>query len=159
MKVRCGQSLIQVGAMLVAFVLQMGAVHLDLKFSDRIKLLDFGARTFSIALLVAILGITSGVILALSFLSKKQNYSRKDETLLKAVVLGLLPAFAVVLKLILAVGVVPFVPLRPFLYEVWEWAVNSQVPPLWLGLVMGWMVKQLLIRDGANARWVALQNR
>lgn len=144
MKIRYDQSLIQVGAMLAAFILQMGAVHLNLNFGNQIQLLDFGTRTFSIALLVVILGITSGVILALSLFPKKQNYSRKDRSLLKAVVLGVLPAFAVVLKLVLAVGVVPFSPLRPFLCEVWEWAINSQVPPFWLGLVIGWTVKQLL---------------
>ena len=61
MKVRYGQSLIQVGAMLAAFILQMGAVHLNLNFGNQIQLLDFGTRTFSIALLVVILGITSGI--------------------------------------------------------------------------------------------------
>lgn len=145
MKSRYGQSLIQIGAVLAIFILQMGVVHLNLKFGSQIQLLlDFSIGSLSIAVLITLLGVASGIILALLLLPKKQNHSRKDGLLLKTVVLGALPAFAVVLKLILAVGVVPFSPLRPFSLEVWEWAVNSQVPPFWLGLVIGWMVKQLL---------------
>ncbi len=143
MNTRHGRSLIQVGAVLEAFILQIGAVRLNLNFGNQIQLLDFGTRTFSVALLVAILGITSGVILALVLLPKRQNNSRENRPLLEAIILGLLPAFALVLKLVFAVGVVPFSPLRPFLHELWEWAINSQVPPLWLGLVIGWTVKQL----------------
>jgi hypothetical protein len=95
---------------------------------------------------VAILGIASGVILALVLLPRRQNSSRKNRPLLEATILGVLPALAVVLKLVFAVGVVPFSPLRPFSLEVWEWAINSQVPPFWLGLVIGWTMKQLLTR-------------
>ena len=141
MNVRYGRFLVQVVAMLMAFILQIGAVHLNLNLSNQIQLLDFGPRTFSIAFLVAILGIASGVVLALFFFPREQNHSGKNR-LLKAIVLGILPAFAVVLKLIFAVGVVPFSLLRPFWLEVWEWAINSQVPPFWLGLVIGWSVKQ-----------------
>lgn len=142
MNTRYGRSLIQVGAVLAAFILQIGAVHFNLNFGNRVQLLAFGARTFSIGLLVVILGIASGVILALVLLPKRRN-----RPLLEAVILGVLPALAVVLKLVWAVGVVPFSPLRPFSFEVWEWAMHSQVPPFWLGLVIGWTVKQLLIAE------------
>ena len=142
MNVRYGRFLVQVVAMLMAFILQIGAVHLNLNFSNQIQLLDLGPRTFSIAFLVAILGIASGVVLALFFFPKEQNHSGKNRLLLNAIVLGILPACAVVLKLILAIGAMPFALLRPFWGEVWEWAINSQVPPFWLGLVIGWSVKQ-----------------
>lgn len=148
MDVRYGRSLVQVGAVLAVFILQMGAVHLNLNFGNQIQLLDFGTRTLSIAFEVEILGVASGIILALCLFPRKQNHSGKNGLLLKAIVLGIFPAFAVILKLISAVGVVPFSPLRPFWLEVWEWAVNSQVPPFWLGLVIGWTVKQLFI-----AKW------
>ena len=142
MNVRYGRSSIQVVAVLAAFILQIGAVHFNLNFGNRVQLLDFGTGTLSIALLVAILSIASGVILAGVLLPKRQN-----RPLLKAIILGVLPASALVLKLIFAVGVVPFSPLRPFLRELWEWAINSQVPPFWLGLVVGWTVKQLLTAE------------
>lgn len=135
------RSLVQVGAVLAVFILQIGAVHLSLNLGNQIQLLDFGPRTFSIAFFAAILGIASGVVLALFLFPREQNHSGKNR-LLKAVVLGIFPTFAVVLKLILAVGVVPFSALRPFWGEAWEWAINSQVPPFWLGLVIGWSVKQ-----------------
>ena len=147
MNIRYGRFLIQVGAVLVVFILQVGAVHSNLKFDNQLKYLSFGTRTLSIGLLAASLGIASGITLALALLPERQNSSRKNRPLLEAIILGVLPAFAVVLKLIFAVGVVPFSPLRPFSREIWEWAVNSQIPPFWLGLVIGWTVKQLLTAE------------
>ena len=141
MKTRYGRFLVQFVAVLAASVLQIGAVRFNWNFEHQTRYLDFGTRTLSIALLVVTLGITSGVILALILVPGKQSHSKK-EVLLQMVVLGILPAFAVVLKLTLAIGMVPFSPLRPFLLQAWEWATNSQVPSFWLGLVIGWTVKQ-----------------
>jgi len=134
--------------MLAIFILQLGAVYLDLNFDRRIQRLEWGVMTFSLALSATVLGFTSGVILALSLFPKRQRHSEGDRVLWKALIFGILPALAVVLKLGFATGAVPFSPLRPLLLEVWEWATRSQVSPFWLGLVVGWVVRSLPHRRG-----------
>lgn len=133
------QILTWVTAVLGIFVLQAGAVYLDLAFDRQIRHLDWGLKTLSFALFATILGLTSGVILALLLFPKSQEHSGRG-VLWKALILGAFPALAVLLKLAFATGVVPFSPLRPVLLEVWEWATRSQAPPFWLGVVVGWLI-------------------
>lgn len=149
MNSRYERHIYQLGAVLAVLLLQVGEVYLNSKFKDQLQYLDLGIGTLSIGLLTVILGIMGGVILALVLLPKRQDSLHRKRLLLETLILSAVPALAIALKLLSAVGVTLFSPLRPLSYEIWEWAVYSQVPPLWLGLVIGWLARNSLIVQGA----------
>lgn len=133
---------------LFIFGLQLGVMYLSFMVTRRIDALELGAQTFALALLAVVLNIASGAILVFFFLGPTKSNSRpsRNEVLSTAVLLGMVPALAVLFKLLLTTSQ----PGIPFLFrllgllrfQMGEWIIRSQVPSFWLGLIIGWLMRQ-----------------
>lgn len=129
-------------AMLAVLLLQLGLTGLDGQLQHRVPDGQFGTRTFVIALSVASLGILSGVILALALGGGAQGSHQRRLPLLGALILGIVPLLAIAYRLLFAATGTDLFSLT-YRYRIcwlwmWFWLLDSQVPPLWLGLVIGW---------------------
>lgn len=130
----------------LVFILQLAEAHLTWYFIRRINLLEYGLETFTFAAFAVIVGGASGILLASLLLTQREHdasVKKKRDTLLIAALLGVLPLLAIIFKLSFgAFAFLPFSPLGFFGRDFYEWSVNSQVPSLWLGLVIGWLWKR-----------------
>jgi len=125
----------------VVLGLQLGATRLDRNLVRQIEFLEFGAGSAMLAIFSVILGLASGVLLVYALFSGQRLASeQKQNRILTAVVLGILPLLAILLKVLIAAygpGFLPVSVLRPGWSELFEWVLYSQAPALWLGLVIG----------------------
>lgn len=134
---------VQIGAVLAVFILQVGTVYLNSNLRIQLaRTMASSSTILSLALLVVLAGIASGIILAFFLCIRKKNHLEADRPVLKAVLFGVLPTLGVVVRL----GFWSGMPLTfpEYLLEVRQWAVNSEMPSLWLGLVIGWALRQFL---------------
>lgn len=127
------------------FVLQIAVVWLRIYARDRMASQGLN-NSFAAVLLVLLAGIVSGAILGLLLFS---DASRKFP-FWQAALLGVIPALAIIDTLLIVFGkqILPWVTSRPV---VSSW-VTGEVPPLWLGLVLGRILCDLVrLRNNQGA--------
>lgn len=132
----------QLLAVLAVLLLQLSLTGLDGQLQHRFRDGQFDTRTFLIALSIVSLGILSGVILALALGGGAQGGHQRRLPLLGALILGIVPLLAIAYRLLSAATGTDLFSLT-YRYRIcwmwmWFWVSDSQVPPLWLGLVIGW---------------------
>ena len=149
MNERFRQPAVQIALIVLVFILQLVQMRLAGNFTQRIELLEYGMETFAFAAVATILGVVSGIILASLLLAQRKhdvNITTNNSPLLTVALLGIIPLLAIVFKLFIvsfgAFTLLPFSLLGPIWTEVYDWAVNSQVPAFWFGLVIGWLWKR-----------------
>lgn len=141
MSSRYRRYIVQLAAVLAVFVLQWGLTHLDIQLEDRLRLNQFDTGSFLIALSIVCLGILSGVILALALGAGAQGGYQRRLPLLSALILSMIPVIAIAYRLLwVATKTSLFSHLRR--RRLFLWLYGSQVPTLWLGLVIGWFAGQ-----------------
>ena len=135
----------QLIAVLAVLLLQLGLTHLDMQLQDRLRNGQFGTETFLVALSTVFLGILSGVILGLALGAGAQGGYQRCPPLPGALILSIIPVVAIAYRLLLvATRTFVFFPIRRYRWLFWRWLSGSQVPTLWLGLVIGWFAGQRL---------------
>jgi hypothetical protein len=123
---------------IVIFLSQIAAWIWNRQFMADFLLLNYGSATLLPAFFETLAGILSGFVLVLILpINRRPSGSAKSISPLRFVLLAIVPLLALLVKFFLAAGGAYSIhpPLR-FLH-VWEWAIYSQVPALWLGLVLG----------------------
>lgn len=134
------------------FFLQLGTIFLARDFTRQIELLEYGLTTVVTASFTILLGLASGIILALMMVYPKTDFGdQKREMFIKVTLLSVFPLLGVLLKILISAfgpGIFPFSFINPGLLEFVEWTMQSQVPSLWLGLVIGWLIKQRVLLAG-----------
>lgn len=107
-------------------------------FEQRIDQLLFGTATFGIATIETILGLASGLLIAVSLLPRSaQMISPKTPDIVIALSI-LLPTIAVAIKGI--AGATGFGLFPMSFMSVWNWAIFSQAPSLWLGIAIAALI-------------------
>ncbi len=130
--------LLQVGGVLAAFLLQIGIVYLNWYLKGLVaRTFQRNLNTLSVAILILLLGLASGIVLALLLVPAARSRSAGAWFWVRGLILGIVPAVAVILELLFWAGVPLMFPHR----AVHEWIFGSEVPALWLGLVIGWGLK------------------
>lgn len=99
------------------------------------------------AAFTSFLSLASGVLLAYLLMWRWQPGSedQKGSVLIKGTLLSIFPLLGVGFKIVFSAfgpGIFPFSFLRIGMLEFYEWAIQSQVPALWLGYIIGWLLKQ-----------------
>jgi len=88
--------------------------------------------------------VISGVLLTYLLSFDQKNNIGKTSLLLKIILFGLFPFIGLLIKysLILKIFVLPlkYLPLI-------EWSLTP-IPPIWLGFIVGWVFRQLIISTG-----------
>lgn len=124
------------GLLLVVLLMQLGAAYLNLLIERQLITLEFGSMMVLSTLGAIFLGVASGIVLGVLLFPV---FSPVDDRSW-LIVLSIVPLLTVLFKLVFAwVGpqFLPFSLLRPGSMAFIEWALASQVPSLWLGLVLG----------------------
>jgi hypothetical protein len=138
MRSRLLMTILQSVGLLMAAVIQIHLVYWSLLFSQRIDLLLFDIATLRIATIEIILGIVSGFLIIVSIFpwSAQMVFSKTADTVI--VLSILIPAIAVAIKGIAAVTGFGLFPMN--FMPVWNWAIFSQTPSLWLGIALARLI-------------------
>lgn len=128
---------------IIVFGLLLGAVRFDNMLLSNITTLEYGLSSFTPAMLSVVLGLISGILLMVGvFPRRSQTGGQLSGGVWAVLLLGIIPLLGVLLKLLLALfgeGVLPVSFLRPFWNELYHWTLTSQMPAVWLGLVIGYV--------------------
>lgn len=136
---------------LLFFILQIVEANLIRTLQQNINLLQFGVPTFILTLESSLLGIISGILLLLLLPVKNLGVEPKngssEKWWLTAVSLAIIPLLIILYRLLL-VSSGPSASLIQFWgqykFVIFDWTMYSQVPSLWLGITMGWILKASL---------------
>jgi hypothetical protein len=138
--------LFQILLSFLVIVLQLGAAKLSPRLAGRIQLLDFGFSTAALAALAMALGTISGILLAFLLVRPgSEDSARRKWEFRTALIVGVFPFIGVIANLLFSAfgsQVFPFSFLRPVSSAFAEWAFGSPAPSIWLGLVIGWMIRR-----------------
>jgi hypothetical protein len=129
----------------LVFVLQLVAVRLSVTLVGRTDFMEYGSTTAALAAQVISLGAISGILLAFLLVRPAEESAPREGAIWTALIVGGLPLIGVIASLVFsAVGprVFPFSFLRPGTMAFAEWAFWSPAPSIWLGLVIGWMIRR-----------------
>ncbi|MCL5429628.1 MAG: hypothetical protein M1347_07530 [Chloroflexi bacterium] len=131
--------------MLLAAAFQIWSRHWHLLFTQQLNITagQFDAAALWFSTFDIVLGIVSGALLAAAIIPKATGPRIPRAVIALGV---LLPAIGLAIKLGTATGI--YYPPLTYLM-VCEWAVNSGLPPFWLGFTLGVLVKQLRTRGEA----------
>lgn len=135
------QGVIQGMGLLIIVGIQIYTGYWQLLFKERIELLAFNTSTLTIALIEVALHGVSGVLLAMILFSRLARTARLtiSRTILALGIL--LPLITLVIKGIVAIEGFSWLPMS-FMF-LWNWAVFSPVPSLWLGVAIVALIHRL----------------
>jgi hypothetical protein len=129
--------------LLILLLLVTGA-GINRSLQSEISLLHFGTDTLFLAAGSSLLSIASGGLLALTLPFNKPDDGQNREWGLVSGSLLAVPVLLLLYQLLLA-----FYGPAPILIQFWgqyrfsvlDWLLFSQAIPIWLGVVIGWLVK------------------
>jgi len=127
---------------LAVFLSQLQSVSWHWRFSREFNLLNYGSSLLFAMLVETFWGLVGGTVVGLLISTKQLDRPDRGRILLYAVVLSLLPAVVLIARMVTATEgrLLLSLPYNPFL----DWATNSPVPALWLGISLSWAARQLL---------------
>lgn len=146
MKKGSGRYFLQIICTVAVLIFQLGSVHYNWYFTDRIESLEFGSRTTVLAGIAIALGIFSGFLASFIYFLK-QKPAANDQDIGKNIGIILIFVLAVVVLVIKilysAYGprILPFSLIRPIIRDLYEWVMHSQVPAFLVGFTIGWIRK------------------
>lgn len=140
MRIRLRQGVIQSAGSLITAGIQIYSGYWQRLFKERVEVLDFNASTLTIALIEIALGIVSGILLSMILFSWMSQIERSAP--LRSIFLfsALLPLIALIIRGITALEGFGWLPMS--FMPVWNWAIFSPVPPLWLGIAIAALIQR-----------------
>jgi hypothetical protein len=141
MRSRLFQEIVRGMGLLVILGLQVYSGYWQLLFTERIELLAFNASTLSMALIEAALSVASGVLLAMILFSRMVQITSLKISGTILVISILLPISGLIIKGIAAVEGLSLFPMS-FMF-LWNWAIFSPAPSLWLGIALASLIQRL----------------
>jgi len=118
----------------VVVLLAIGAAYIE--FLARAHMMRFESRLGgALFLLSSWVILFAGVVLAWA-LPLDTEADSLDRATKKALILGLIPAITMLLRVSQWT-----LFLQPFNYALRNWTMLSAIPPLWLGLTIGWWLQ------------------
>lgn len=138
--------LIRIFGSLLFFIFQLVEASVIRALQQNISLLQFGRLAFGFTFESSILGVASGILLLL-LLPVKNRGGEPGEKLLTAVSLAIIPLLITLYRFLLAssgatASLTQF--WGQYKFAIFDWTMYSQVPSLWLGIMMGWVLKASL---------------
>jgi len=141
--------LLNILASLLIILFLVIAAGLNRSLQNDISLLQFGSGTLFLAAGSSLLGIICGALIALILPCEQWSRGMQNRNL--GLVFGsllLVPALFLLYQLLVA-----FYGPVPALTQFWgqyrftliDWLIYSQAIPLWVGVVLGWLVKIVLM--------------
>ena len=128
------QGFVQGMGLLIIIGIQIYANYWQLLFREKVALLSFNPSTLGIAFVEVMLHVVSGVLLAMILFPRMSRNGHLAISRTVLVLSILLPLLMLVIKGFVALG--GFRGLSMNLMFLWNWAVLSPVPSLWLGLAI-----------------------
>lgn len=141
MRARLLQVILQSIGLLMAAGIQIYMDYWSLLFGQRIDQLLFDTATFGIATIETILGLVSGFLIAVSLFSRSAQMALPKTSGIVIALSILLPTIAVAIKGIAAATGFGLFPMS--FMSVWNWAIFSQAPSLWLGITIVALIYRL----------------
>lgn len=128
------QKVIQGIGLLIILGIQIYSSYWQFLFKQKIELLDFNISTLTIGLIEVALDVVSGILLAMIFFSRTTQ-TKSFKTTRNVLLLGVfLPLIAVIIKGVASLNGFSMFSMN-FMY-LWDWAIFSPVPSLWLGVAL-----------------------
>lgn len=136
-----------ISSILAIVLLQLTTMYLNQKLVFQIQRFEFPLRGVENVIVVAgtvLASILAGIILSFSMM-QNMDVKENGNVYLKGLLLGLPPMIIELLRLsFLLFGITrPNFLTNSFFVRlnIWEWILFSQLPTFWLGIVIGWVIK------------------